>query len=266
MTHGMNAAEVESLGRLLQSGAERVRALCSELDSGVHGSTWAGPDADRFAHEWWPGHKSRLVTAAEQLHGFGQSALNNASEQRATSGEGGGATAVSRPPHAPAGPAPAPAYGGYPGWGGSIGLDRARELVNQYIPEGERQHYDFVNGDGRGDDWYQCTSWARARWRQMGYTGPDWHGDGGDVASNINRLLDRPDSNTPSVGAIFSDPEMVHVGVVEEMRTGPNGVVQFRVSEMNMGGDGWRDATPDEFRENRWVNLDASYRFAAFPG
>jgi surface antigen len=98
----------------------------------------------------------------------------------------------------------------------------------------------------------------------MGYTGPDWRGDGGDVASNINRLLGRPDSHTPSVGAIVSSPG--HVAVVEELRTGSGGRLEFRVSEMNMGGNGWHVARSDEFRDTKWHALDpAKQTFAAFP-
>ena len=102
VTHGMNVAEVESLGQRLQTGADRLVAICADLESVVRASTWAGPDADRFSFEWWPAHKARLLTASERLHGFGQSALNNACEQRAASGEGGagqgiGASGVAPP-------------------------------------------------------------------------------------------------------------------------------------------------------------------------
>jgi hypothetical protein len=86
VTHGMNVEEVKNLGHTLQTQADNIRNLVGQLDGLVNGTTWMGPDADQFKGQWWPEHKQHLLAVSEQLHGFGQSALNNASDQVGTSG------------------------------------------------------------------------------------------------------------------------------------------------------------------------------------
>ena len=86
VTHGMNPDEVERLGRKLQEDAANLQATLKAIQKLVHSTTWVGPDADTFKNQWWPDHQTRLSNAANDLHGFGQSALNNASEQRNVSG------------------------------------------------------------------------------------------------------------------------------------------------------------------------------------
>ena len=84
-THGMNVEQVRQLGNTLQSKAEEVRSLVGQIDGQLNGTTWEGPDAQRFKGSEWPEHKNRLMQAAEVLQNFGQSALNNASAQESTS-------------------------------------------------------------------------------------------------------------------------------------------------------------------------------------
>lgn len=79
---GMNVEEVENLGRLLQQQADHINQVVGQLDSAVHNANWQGQDANTFKGSWWPQHKSQLQQVSEGLHGFGQSALNNATEQR----------------------------------------------------------------------------------------------------------------------------------------------------------------------------------------
>jgi len=84
-THGMNVEQVRQLGNSLQAKAEEIRTLISQLEGQLNSTTWEGPDAQQFKGSWWPEHKNNLLQAAEGLNGFGQAALNNASEQEATS-------------------------------------------------------------------------------------------------------------------------------------------------------------------------------------
>ncbi len=86
ITHGMNPEEVEALGRQLQTAANQLNAVITELERAVGSASWLGPDATTFKTQWWPEHRAHLKTVADGLHGFGQSALNNASEQRNVSG------------------------------------------------------------------------------------------------------------------------------------------------------------------------------------
>lgn len=81
VTHGMNIEEVRTLGKRLQSEADNLRNLISTLNNAVTSTTWVGPDANDFKGPWWDGHKGQLMKIADDLHGFGQSAMNNAAEQ-----------------------------------------------------------------------------------------------------------------------------------------------------------------------------------------
>lgn len=104
---GMNATEVDDLGRFLQAQAASIESIHSQIQHLVNGVVWLGSDATRFTQQWWPEHAARLIAAARQLEDLGQSALNNATEQRRASGEGG---SDASPGHAaaPVGPGPAP--------------------------------------------------------------------------------------------------------------------------------------------------------------
>ena len=88
VSHGMNIEAVRALGNKLQQDyASRIDAVITELNNAVSdtSSTWIGPDAEAF-RSWWPAKKSALQAIREDLFGFGQSALNNASEQENASG------------------------------------------------------------------------------------------------------------------------------------------------------------------------------------
>lgn len=88
LSHGMNIEAVEEVGRKLQNHySATIDQFINEIEGMVNSTsgTWMGADADRF-RSWWPEKRSALKAISSDLHGFGQSALNNASEQRAASG------------------------------------------------------------------------------------------------------------------------------------------------------------------------------------
>lgn len=88
ISHGMNVDDVRNLGNRLKSQhAETIRGLMREIEQAVNNtsSTWVGPDGERF-RSWWPQKRSALTAIANDLDGFGQSALNNAQEQEQVSG------------------------------------------------------------------------------------------------------------------------------------------------------------------------------------
>jgi hypothetical protein len=89
-TTGMNLAEVRHLAEQLDHGAERLRSVVSTVDGRVTHSSWVGPQADRFKHEWWPGHRQMILQAADHIQGLARSARNNADEQERASGTGAG--------------------------------------------------------------------------------------------------------------------------------------------------------------------------------
>jgi hypothetical protein len=86
---GMNLAEVRHLADQLNRAAEQLRTSVSIVDGRVHGSSWAGHDADQFKHSWWPGHRQLLLHAADSLQGLAASARNNADEQERASTSNG---------------------------------------------------------------------------------------------------------------------------------------------------------------------------------
>jgi hypothetical protein len=87
VTHGMNPDEVESLGKTLKMRANELTQLVGQLNGLVQNTSWVGPDATNFKGPWWDGHRAHLGKIAQDLDGFGQSALNNASAQRTASGQ-----------------------------------------------------------------------------------------------------------------------------------------------------------------------------------
>lgn len=84
--HGMNPDEVRATAASLTTSADSLRALTQSLQHLVERATWVGRDADRFKHDWWPGHRARLVQIVEELSGFADSARNNAEDQERASG------------------------------------------------------------------------------------------------------------------------------------------------------------------------------------
>lgn len=82
MSHGMNVEDVRALGDLLKRKAADIRSIVSEINGKVHSTAWEGPDARAFKDQWWPDHQQKLATVADQVDGFGQSAINNAQEQQ----------------------------------------------------------------------------------------------------------------------------------------------------------------------------------------
>lgn len=85
---GMDVDAVEKSGGDLKARAGEIRALMGRIDGIVNhlSSVWDGKDANDFVHNWWPQHKKHLSSVAESIDGLGQSALNNAREQRDVSG------------------------------------------------------------------------------------------------------------------------------------------------------------------------------------
>lgn len=93
ITHGMDADEVEDLGVFLQQRADRLRQIAHEINTRVYSSVWDGEEARMFNQQRWPRHRAQLLAAADHLHALGQSARNNAAEQRDASQPGAAAPA-----------------------------------------------------------------------------------------------------------------------------------------------------------------------------
>ena len=85
---GMDVDVVEKTSKELKSKADQIKSLITSIDSSVKNlsSVWDGKDAQTFVNDWWPKHKKNLTSVADDIHGLGSSAWNNAQEQRKVSG------------------------------------------------------------------------------------------------------------------------------------------------------------------------------------
>lgn len=260
LTHGMNVDEVDALGRMLQTRADQLRQAVSEIESRLQATVWEGQDAGTFRHQWWPEHKTSLTACADRLHGFGQSALNNASEQLEASGvsTGGGAATTGGGGTSDVGFAMSPPTSG----GTTSDFDersRLGDATGMLRPSSgwkdAQQRYEGVDlgtwsADATGEraSPYQCTAWANLRWRELGYNGPPIRGDGGVMAHNAPGEV----SGTPSLGAMASARQGNHVMIVEEIGTTADGAARIRVSEFNTDSE-WQVGHPQEFKDDRWL-------------
>ena len=88
MAHmGMDVDLVEEKGRALKADAEKIAQLIRQIDALVRRlqGIWDGQDGRDFVNTWWPKHKQSLQLCVEGVSGLGESALNNAREQREVS-------------------------------------------------------------------------------------------------------------------------------------------------------------------------------------
>ena len=324
VTHGMDVGEVRRLGGSLQSKADQLDRLVRDVDRGVGGSSWVGPDATRFKTQWWPEHKAQLLRASQDLHGLGQSALNDADEQDRASGVGrdgkvlGLATWMPKhrswtlaeffaimavffrkwlETHSPgessdipiAEPGDGPAAGEVGASSGELSNSHRswEEVQKVYEADspGMRGMGKHAYGGNDGYD-YQCTSWAKYRWRELGYEGDFGTSDGGrtgkgwEMAGFNSGSVDTP----PSLGAMASygdggEGSYGHVMIVEEVSATADGLPRIRVSEMNVGTRNYEVGRPEEFRDENWFvqqpngswsreggSAVGEVRFATFPG
>jgi CHAP domain-containing protein len=179
ISQGMSIEEVETLGRRLQGVATDFDRWIQELERLVGGVTWVGPDAEMFKRSWWPQHRGRLTGVRQDLHGFGQSALNNAAEQRHASdgGDGGavslvvgtGAAGVAGAVAAGGGATtPAPASGSEgAGFSDSDFRGAGPEFLADWQQRGEYDQWGFgYDGDGDANPG-DCTSFVAWRLNEL---------------------------------------------------------------------------------------------------
>ena len=84
---GMDVDTVESIGHQLHTQGDQITHLVATVDGLIQQAEqhWSGKDALDFLGWWNNQHKPALNHAADAVRGLGQSALNNASAQRAVS-------------------------------------------------------------------------------------------------------------------------------------------------------------------------------------
>ena len=230
---GMDVDAVESVGRQLKQSADAVNGIVSGIDKTVNGllQVWDGPDAQRFVQQSWPTFRKSLVAAQTTVEGLGQSALNNASEQREASGanpsggtpslgnSGGTHVGTTQPTETP-----------------SAGFDRNTEQQGYDNRDPHRVPSYFMPGNG---GFGQCTSWVNYRRQEL----VDEHLISGPVPTKWNDDLTAfypgTVSKVPSLYAVgsFSDPnhsDGTHTFVVESISSDSRTI---SISEMNVGAE-----------------------------
>lgn len=92
---GMDVDAVEQASRDLKSRAGDLNTLTARIDAIVKQlpGWWQGKDANDFVNNWWPQHKKNMDALRDSIDGLGQSAWNNAQDQRRTSSASGGSGA-----------------------------------------------------------------------------------------------------------------------------------------------------------------------------
>ncbi|MCP4380551.1 MAG: hypothetical protein GY798_03875 [Hyphomicrobiales bacterium] len=271
----MNPDEVAGTGRYLQSVGKMLDGFLRTINSQINATTWVGPDAHSFKEVWWPDHLVKLKTVANEIDGFGQSALNNASEQRQASGArsarsggpAGWATAASRSA-GETGPGPTGGPGtdvlSSPGPGdaqtGEIGASsgflagshREASEVDAYYQE-NWQRAGVADPDNR-EFGYQCAAWANLRWNELNGDAPRISGDGGEMAREAGGSED----TQPRLGAMVSDTNSNHVMIVEQISADGS---EARVSEWNVGDGNPALGHAHEYRSDAVIMKGADGRW-----
>ncbi len=83
--YGQDIAEVNKLATQLNSKAEEIQQIVTQLSSAVSSVQWMGPDADRFRSDWSSQHTAKLKAVVSALQAASQSAKKNAQEQQQAS-------------------------------------------------------------------------------------------------------------------------------------------------------------------------------------
>ena len=84
---GMDTAQVMNVGQQLKNQGDQINNVIAAINGlvGQLSGIWHGKDATEFESWWNTQHRPALQSAATAVHGLGQSATNNATEQINTS-------------------------------------------------------------------------------------------------------------------------------------------------------------------------------------
>ncbi|MET0990195.1 MAG: WXG100 family type VII secretion target [Glaciihabitans sp.] len=83
---GQVAEDVDNLAAEFETRAGDLETLQTTITGKLNGTTWTGPDRDRFQADWEGQLSQTLTQMIQQLRAAGQLAGQNAQEQRDASG------------------------------------------------------------------------------------------------------------------------------------------------------------------------------------
>ncbi len=79
---GQIPEEVDALAGEFEAKAAELEDLKSSISAKLAGTTWTGPDRDRFEADWEGALSATVTQMVQQLRGASQVASANAQEQR----------------------------------------------------------------------------------------------------------------------------------------------------------------------------------------
>jgi len=79
--YGMDIAEVRQLAAQLQQASSDITNIVSQLTGKLQGTTWQGPDRQRFESDWQSHHVTALNNVATALGDASTLATTNAQQQ-----------------------------------------------------------------------------------------------------------------------------------------------------------------------------------------
>lgn len=84
---GMDPDEVERIGRDLQNQANALQNVVTAVEKAINEAqnAWKGSDAEKFRDTWVSQYKSPISNAVQAIDGLGQTAIQNAADQRQVS-------------------------------------------------------------------------------------------------------------------------------------------------------------------------------------
>lgn len=264
---GMDVTAVEAAANQLKNCASRLDGLSADIgrEVGKLPGVWEGQDSRQFVNDWWPKHKSTLASIAQAINGLGQSAWNNAQEQRTASGQSATTTSPSHSSPAPA--APQPDSGGAPSGGGSsdsssagtgpggsqdYSVSRAAELAKAEV------------GSSRPTGWNQEGECIKSVQRWINQAGGRF-GGGGVVSGYVNSGAVQVGADQVRAGDVIqytstSTPDNFVNGVHTVMVVGVNSDGSYDIVQSNSpAGSGlvsevanWRPSPPKGLEARVW--------------
>ena len=82
---GANVEQLRELGKFINDKIAEVEGLFNSIDAKINGTTWAGPDATKFAGDWDAYRASTLNAMKDRFGAESQRAITNAETQQTTS-------------------------------------------------------------------------------------------------------------------------------------------------------------------------------------
>lgn len=79
---GMDCEAVEDVARQIDDKAAQIDDICSQLENQMSGTSWSGPDAEKFASEWQSETRTAFQRLREVLDNQKTTLQRNAQEQR----------------------------------------------------------------------------------------------------------------------------------------------------------------------------------------